>query len=69
MLGKYGGEVTMAKCDTSFIEDSRACIETAAVRRQGGHGIAGVLMAGGVLRDAVLRSQTPGQCYPFAPDR
>lgn len=52
--------ITLAKCDTSYSEDSAACLDAAANRRVGGAGIAGALMAGGVLSDAVLSSQTAG---------
>ena len=56
-----GPQVTLAKCDTSFTEDASACISAAAGRRLGSHGIAGVLLAGGVLNDAVISSQTAGR--------
>lgn len=61
LLKDSGSTVTLAKCDTSFLEDSAACLDAAAVRRVGGSGIAGLLMAGGVLSDAVLPSQTAGR--------
>ena len=51
-------EVTLSKCDTSYAEDTASSVDAIAVRRVGGHGIAGILLAGGVLNDAVLASQT-----------
>lgn len=53
--------VTMSRCDTSCAEEADAGLEHAAGRWPGGHSLAGILLAGGVLEDAILSSQTSGQ--------
>ena len=55
----------MARCDTSVSEEARATIDSAAERQVGGCGIGGILLAGGVLNDAMLPSQTAGMASDF----
>ena len=54
-------QITMTKCDTAAAEDSAAMLTVAAGIRYGKSGIAGLLLAGGVLSDALLASQTAGR--------
>lgn len=50
----------MARCDAGLAEEAAAAVVAAAERRAGGAGIAGVLLAGGLLRDAMLPAQSAG---------
>lgn len=61
MGGECSAQITLAKCDTSFLEEARAALNAAAERQVGGCGLGGVLLAGGVLNDAMLPSQTAGE--------
>ena len=61
LLRESGAQISMSKCDTSFSEDATATVNAAAGRQVGGAGISGVLLAGGVLNDAMLSSQTAGR--------
>ena len=51
--------VTCERCDTSSREEASAML-AATGRQRGTKGIAGLLLSGGVLSDAVLSAQSAG---------
>lgn len=53
----------MARRDTTCREEARDGMRSAGGRYPGGHNLAGILFAGGVLEDAVLSSQTSGKSF------
>ena len=57
--GTSSAEVVCERCDTSSQEEAAALLAQYS-RRKGCKGIAGLLLAGGVLSDAVFSSQTAG---------
>ena len=57
--GTSSAAVVCERCDTSSQEEAAALL-AAHGRRKGCKGIAGLLLSGGVLSDAVFSSQTPG---------
>ena len=64
--GTTSAAVTCERCDTSSQEEAAALLASYD-RRKGCKGIAGLLLSGGVLSDAVLGSQTPGT-FSILPD-
>ena len=66
LLSKLGSaQITMSKCDTASLDEAAAMVHAAAGQQAGSPGIAGVLLAGGVLNDAMLPSQTAGTSSPL----
>ena len=57
-------QITMSRCDTASSEEAAAVVHAAGGQQAGSPGIAGVLLAGGVLNDAMLPSQTAGMSTP-----
>ena len=60
-LLRGAASVMLQRCDTAARSEADAAVAAAAGRHVGGGSVGGLLLAGGVLSDAMLPSQTAGQ--------